>query len=190
MAKSQTQCWWVHLLCVQCHDSNILIWGRFLYDLSFFLGHSLNPAVSSLKHAVSAAEVCWCLGTFYYSCFHSLPTSLPQKRWQKWAPCWPRQAVGFCKLTTLIMSFCYSDTQSSGPPHWLKMGSDVKSSMSWGRSHVCNPPPPHPLMELQKEMEGLSALEGDSSLGKAAAKMDTGFYSGATALGKHISSES
>lgn len=141
MAKSQTQCWWVHLLCVQCQDSNILIWGRFLYDLSFFLGHSLNPAVSSLKHAVSAAEVCWCLGTFYYSCFHSLPTSLPQKRWQKWAPCWPRQAVGFCKLTTLIMSFCYSDTQSSGPPHWLKMGSDVKSSMSWGRSHVCTPPP-------------------------------------------------
>lgn len=38
------------------------------------------------------------------------------------------------------MSLCYSDTQSSPPPHWLKRGSDVKLSMSWGRIHVCNPP--------------------------------------------------
>lgn len=50
--------------------------------------------------------------------------------------------------------------------------------------------PPLPVLALNKEMQGLSAKEGGSSLEKEAAKTPLGCYSGAAALGKQISSES
>lgn len=56
----------------------------------------------------------------FHSHSQSLFYSLPQISWKKRASCWPRQAVKFCKLTALIMSFCYSDTRSVLLPYWLR----------------------------------------------------------------------
>lgn len=135
----------------------------------------------------------WCLGTLHLIFLSSLPltlsfsliSSLPQKSWKKWDPCWPRQAVRFCKLTALIMSFCYSDTRSAWPSHWPR-------SQPWGEAGpvvgqgpwIWSPLPP---LALKKEMEGLNAKEGGSSLENGAAKKLPGCYSGGTALGKQIS---
>lgn len=92
----------------------------------------------------------WCLGTLLLSFLSSLPltlsfslpSSLPQKSWKKWAPCWPRQAVRFCKLTALIMSFCYSDTRSARPPHWPRSRPGGEAGPAVGLGPRLRSPPP------------------------------------------------
>lgn len=93
---------------------------------------------------LSCPQCGWCLGghctwasslPLTHSHTLSLHSILPQKSWKKRAPRWPRQAVRFCKLTALIMSFCYSDTRSARPPHWTRSRPGGEAG-AWGGGRI------------------------------------------------------
>lgn len=85
-------------------QNTITIWERYsnIHSLTHPLTHSFSCSTHSL---------------FLPTTLHL--SLLPQNSGKKkWAPWWPRLAVRFCRITTLIMSFCYSDTWSTGGPYW------------------------------------------------------------------------
>lgn len=94
---------------------DIHLWPRQEQLVMAVIWRRVDSAVLSLVFGDITLEL-----PLFHSHSQSLSSSLPQISWKKRAPCWPRQAVRFCKLTALIMSFCYSDTRSALPPHWLK----------------------------------------------------------------------